>query len=391
MGSFPFDRRCRARWAIHGLCLALLGIAASTAAQAPTLKTRTKEQRDREYLAAHRITLNVQVVDSAGKSVTDLSPSDFAVLDNDQARKIVGFHVIDGELMSDATEVVLVLDAVNSSAPQLQQERQTIFNYLAHGHGPLSYPTSFALWFNGHLKAASATTDRNALGRAFVGITKNVHSNACSAIDGAVEKTSEGGAPSSLQEGRTPQLVNCLEVHSKDSIAALDGIAQQQKTIGGRTILIWVGPGWPLMSEVEFSNLAPKAQDRFHDGIVDLLHDLRDSQLTVDVVAPQDGTPQKETDRIEPSALIAASSPRNITPADLSLPLLASRTGGRALTASRDMDADLSSCIHDADNYYAMSFEAMPAASPHEFHKLEVKVKRPGVSVRTLMTYYAEP
>lgn len=367
----------------------VLGIAAQASAQNPTLKTRTREQLNREYLEAHRITLNVQVADSNGRVVPDLVASDFTLLDNDQPRKIAGIHMIDGEAMNDATEVVILLDAVNSPAQQLEEERQAIFNYLAHGHGPLPYPTSFALWFNGQLKANPRTTDRNELGRAFVKTTKGIHSNACSSVGGAVEKVAAGAADAA-QSAET--VANCLRVHFRDSIAALDGIAQQQKNLGGRTILIWVGPGWPVPTGPEFDQQTAKARAGLFDELANVLRDLRDAQVTIDAISPPDETREKEQEREGLKMLMEGTRPaRETMPASFALPIVATLSGGRALTASHELTADLSSCIHDADAYYVVSFEAMPATSPHQFHKIEVKVKRPGLDVRTMTQYYAEP
>jgi len=392
MKIFASHLRCLTRW---GIWLGLAGMVAPVLAQDPTLKTRTKEQREREYLEAHRITINVQVADRAGKLVPDLSAADFTLFDNNQPKKIAGFHRIDGEVMNDATEVVIVLDAVNSPAEELQKEREAIFDYLARGHGPLPYPTAFVLWFNGHLKASAATTDRNQLGRAFVSLTKNVHSNACSPAEVSVQRTAGGAGPGTPQQGGVGERAGnpeCLRVHSRDSIAALDGIAEQQKNIGGRTILIWAGAGWPVLSEVDFGRLTPKAQVSYFDEMVDVLRDLRQAQVTIDAVAPPDGTREEDPARIDMKALFAGTgSARNAGPMSLALPVLAAQTGGRALTASRDLPADLASCIRDADGYYVVLFEAMPATSPHEFHKLEMRVNRPDLDVRTLNAYYAEP
>jgi VWFA-related protein len=397
MGCFSRHRYFERRWAACGLCL---GIAATQlAAQTPTLKTRTKEQRDREYLEAHRITLNVQVADSNGKLVPDLTAADFSLFDNGQAHKIVGMHMIDGEAMSDATTVVILLDAVNTPAKELEEGRQAIFNYLAHGRGQLPYPTAFVLWSNGELKATSPTVDRNTLGRAFVKATKGLHSNACSAADGSQEKIAAGSAENSSArklvgsgDGAGQNEANCLQVHFRDSIAALDGIAQQHRTNGGRTILIWVGSGWPLLSGAEFGQPSPKARAGFFDELTSVLHDLRDSQMTIDAVSPQDGVQEKELERIEMKSLLSGmSSSREAGPANLALPILASVTGGRASMTSNDLESGLRSCIRDADAYYAVMIEAMPATSPHEFHKIEMKVKRPGLEVRTMSAYYAEP
>ena len=377
--------------------LALVAFAAQIAlAQSPTLKTRTKEQRDRAYMAAHRITVNVQVSTADQKVIPGLSAADFSLLDNNQPRKIVAFHPVDSQAMSDATEAIVVLDAVNSTTQELDTERAAIFDYLAKSHGPLPYPTSFVLWFNGHLKAATATTDRNALGRNFVSLTKGMHSNACSPVDASVQQAAESGGPGGVTQGgigsRAAGVADCLEVHFKDSLAALDGIAMQQKNVGGRTILIWVGPGWPLLSDVLFKRFTPKAQAEYFDQVVEVLRDLRDSQITLDAVGPQDGTREKELARVDLKALNAgATSPANASPASLALPVLATQTGGRIFTSSHDVLADLNTCIRDAYQYYALSFEAITSTTPHELRRIEVKVNRPDADVRALSLYYAEP
>jgi VWFA-related protein len=365
------------------------------AAQEPTLRTRPADQLDREYRAAHRITLNVNVRDGSGKPVADLDAADFKVFDNNQPRKVSGVRLIDGKAMNDATEVLIVLDAVNSTTQELQQERQAIFNYLAHSRGPLPYPTGFALWFNGHMKAATATTDRNALGRAFVSLTKGMHSNACAASDTGVKQAANTGKEAFRlvsSNSSSNAFSDCERVHFRDSLSALDGLAQQQRAIGGRTILIWVGPGWPLLSEIPVERLSAATRSVLFDNVVDLLHDFREAQVTVDVVAPPDEAGEKQLSIFDVNSLGAgANSAQEARPANLALPVLATETGGRVLTTSHDMNADLLSCVRDADSYYTITFQQMRATSSHELHKVAVKVVRPGLDVRTLSAYYAEP
>jgi VWFA-related protein len=385
-------RRCPLQ---PGACVALLVLTALVAtAQNPTLKTRTKEERDREYMATRRITLNVQVTDDAGKPVTDLDARDFTLFDNQQPRKLAAFHAIDGEAMNDATEVVIVLDAINSTTPALEAEKNGIFKYLAQRHSALPYPTSFVLWSNGHLKATGATRDRNTIGRAFVSITKNVHSNACAPVDNAVVKVAKGsGAGAPVDSGVDPHGVdaaNCLQAHFKDSLAALDGITQQQLTLGGRTILIWVGPGWPLVSVAEFQQMTPKSRKNYFDEIVTVLHDLRAAQVTLDVVAARDPT-RGDATVIPPPPPEGASSPESAHPDSLALPVLAQQTGGLVMTSSTDVVADLGKFLDDADWYYALSFNSPPAQNGVELRSLEVKVNRPGLNVRTMICYYTEP
>jgi VWFA-related protein len=365
------------------------------AAQNPTLKTRPKEERDREYIAARRITLNVQVTDDAGKPVTDLDAKDFTLYDNHQPRKLSTFHAIDGEAMNDATEVIIVLDAVNSPTPALEAAKNGIFKYLAQSHSALPYPMSFALWSNGHLKGTGATTNRNAIGRAFVSITKNVRSNACVPVDASVvEAAGNGNARTHGDKDSGPHSsddANCTRVHFKDSLAALDGIAQEQTNRGGRTILIWVGPGWPLPSDGEFNQLTPKARKNYFDEVVTVLHDLRAAQVTLDAVAPRDPMRGDEKAIVIPHLPTGTASPESARPDSLGLPVLAQQTGGQVIASSSDITADMGRLLDDADWYYAVSFIPPPAQNGVELRSLEVKVNRPGLNVRTMTAYYTEP
>ena len=365
-------------------------------AQNPTLKTRTKEDREREFQTSHRIILNVQVTDAAGKPVTDLNAKDFTIFDNHEPRKLVAFHAIDGEAMNDATEVVILLDAVNSTKDALDAERDGIFKYLARSHSALPYPTSFVLWSNGHLKATGATKDRNAVGKAFVSMTKNLHSNACGTSDAPVAKAVEASGPGPLSQNdtdaRAAEVANCLQVHFKDSLAALDGIAQQQRHIGGRTILIWVGAGWPLLSDVEFGRLSPKARKSYSDELVNIVNDLRASQVTLDSLGVHDAALPAELARVDQHGLSAgASSPLNSGCVSIRTSDACSTNRRRDMANSNDIPADLGKLLDDADWYYALSFNPPPASNGVELRSLEVKISRAGLNIRTMTGYYTEP
>lgn len=351
--------------------------------QHPVLKTRPKEDREERSSVTHRITMNVQVTDAAGNPVSDLRAEEFSLFDNRQARRIVAFHPIDGAALSDATEVLILLDAVNTPAPALDKEKNAIFRYLAESRKPLEVPTAFALWFNGHLTSTPPTTDRNAIGRAFVKLTKNVHSNACE-----VEAPAPQNASASAHAPTTTS-ANCLSVHFKDSVAALDGIAQQQLTSGGRTLLIWIGSGWPSISNTELERLGAKQRDAYTHEFVELLHDLRAAQITMYAFDTADSKlhdPNSANKNISATSSASSALPR------IAVSEYALRTGGRLIAPSEDPEADLHACIRDAQWYYALSFNAPPAQNgTGEMHSLSVKVDRPGLQVRTMNSYYTEP
>ena len=210
------------------------------------------------------------------------------------------------------------------------------------------------------------------------------------------QKLSKRAAPALPPKAtvRSPaaEVANCLQVHFKDSLAALDGIAQQQRHIGGRTILIWVGAGWPLLSDVEFERLSPKARKSYSDELVNIVNDLRASQVTLDSLGVHDAALPAELARVDQHGLSAgAASPLNAGPNSLGLPILAQQTGGRDMANSNDIPADLGKLLDDADWYYALSFNPPPASNGVELRSLEVKISRAGLNIRTMTGYYTEP
>ena len=374
--------------------MAIIGVFA--AAQNPTLKTRTKEDREREFQANHRIVLNVQVTDSDGKHVSDLSAKDFAIFDNHLPRKLAAFHAIDGEAMNDATGIVFLLDAVNTPATELEAGKAGIFRYLAQSHSALPYRTTFVLWSNGHLKATIATRDRNVVGKAFVSMTKNLHSNACSLVDDAIAKAPNNNRSESSGSANvgyaSAEKANCLLVHMKDSLAALDGIAQQQVHVGGRTILIWIGSGWPSLSDIDSTQLSPKSRKSYSDEFVTILNDLRSSQVTVDNLGTHDANTPAGLPSVDhqPELIAGSGTPLQGGPAFLSLPMLAQQTGGRVIADSNDIPADLGRLLYDADWYYTLSFNPPAASHGAEFRSIEVKVNRLGLKIRAMNGYYPD-
>jgi len=392
MRFFPQNPCSAARLGLGLSYVSVLVLTVSAAfSQNPVLKTRTKEEREERLAATHRITLNVQVTDSSGNAVSDLHAADFKLYDNHQTRKIASFHAIYGQAFADATDILIVLDAVNSSEQTLATEKNAIFKFLVESHKPFTNPTGFALWFNGHLSAMQPTIDRNAVGRAFVKLTKGLHSNDCAgeknlAEPRAAEQKISMGAGSGKVDPAT-----CRAVHFRDSIAALDGIALQQVAKGGRTLLIWVGPGWPRLSSAEIQRIAPRQQQELANQFVTMLRDFRAAQMTVYSIAPTDSTQPPGAAVAPGPAIVNASDPPGAMPG-LTLDEFAKKTGGRARLASTDVMEDLKTCMRDADWYYAVSFNAPPAQNgPGELHLLEIQVDRPGVEVRTMNAYYPEP
>ncbi len=65
----------------------------------------------------------------------------------------------------------------------------------------------------------------------------------------------------------------------------------------------------------------------------------------------------------------------------------ASNTGGFAITDTNDFEAGVRRLFAENASYYIVGFTLPPGRKPGSLHRLEVKVKRPDVQVRTRSGY----
>ena len=85
------------------------------------------------------------------------------------------------------------------------------------------------------------------------------------------------------------------------------------------------------------------------------------------------------------------TSARKVTYGNLALQVLATQSGGRVLNSNNNISSEIADCVRDYKAFYTISFEAPPADHPDEYHTLEVKVDKPGLTARTRTGYYAQP
>jgi VWFA-related protein len=118
---------------------------------------------------------------------------------------------------------------------------------------------------------------------------------------------------------------------------------------------------------------------------------LRQARVTLYSVNPLGPGESVLRDLYYEEFLKGISKPNDVVFGDLGLQVLATQTGGLALTASNDITAQLQRCIADAEAYYELSFDPPPAEHPDEYHHLEIKMAKPGLTARTRQGYYAQP
>jgi VWFA-related protein len=314
-----------------------------------------------------RIGLDVVVTDAAGKRVSELQPWDFKVLDNGQPRKILTFRAYRGTTMKPdpPVEIILVLDTVNLPFSQLAFVRDQLEQFLRQGGGRLKQPVLLVLFTDAGLRLQQRPT-----------LDGNAEANVVKQIKGNLRAIN----PAMGGEGMVEQFV--LSAHQ------LASIAENEALRPGRKLLIWVGPGWPMLNRPS-DVYSDRDHRRNFEGIVELWTKLREARMPVYSVSPaSDGSPDTLTYQ---NFLKPVRTWREAESSNLALKVLATQSGGLVLGPDNDLVGQIARCVEDADGFYRLSFDSPPAAQPDEYHELQLLVDKPGAMVRTTIGYYDQP
>jgi VWFA-related protein len=337
--------------------------------------------------------------------VSGLELKDFTLLDNKKSQTILGFHAEDGSAQTKEMppEVILVLDAVNSSFEQASFARQQTAKFLTQNGGHLTYPTTIALFSKEGLRIQPRpSTDGSAL--------------AALLDQASVSIQAAGSAEGGYGDIGRFQL----------SVKTLAGIAENQANRPGRKVLIWIGPGWPTFSG---SNFASTAQDRerLFTVIVEISTQLREAHMVLYSISPLDpakgsavvSMPATGSARVptlpmpgseassaprtvggnvgqveEPSYkefLKGVKSAKQVDSGNLALQVLVVQSGGRILSPNNNLLGQFADCLADLSSFYTISFDPPHAEHADEYHELKVLVNKPGLTARTNSGYYNQP
>jgi VWFA-related protein len=232
---------------------------AGAAAQPQAEPALTQRPAPAPAAAEGRIKLNVVVTDKSGKPVPGLELKDFSLLDNKLPAQILSFHAFGGTVQKAGTpvEVVLVVDAVNQPFQAVAFERQEISRFLLQNGGRLAQPVSIFFLTNEGVKVEGRPS---ADGKALAGRLDR--------------------ADSGLRTiGRSAGLYGAIE-RFQLSLNAVDAVIEAEAKKPGRKLLIWVGPGWPLLNGPDIEASSQGQQDLF-DGIVEFSTRLRQTHAVL--------------------------------------------------------------------------------------------------------------
>jgi len=314
-------------------------------------------------LAASSVSLDVVVTPKSGPPVADLQQQDFTILDNKTPRHITSFHAFGGQA---PIHVLIVLDAVNVPYESVAYSRGEIDKFLHANGGRLAYPTQLAFFTDKGMQVQQGfSTDGNELS---------------SSLDQYAVALREIRRSSEWQESERFDL----------SISALRSFTESQANLPGRKLILWVSPGWPLLSGPRI-DLDYKQQNQLFSLIVGLSTQMREAAVTLYNVNPIGAAEGVGRAFYYEDFLKGVSKPGQVQVADLSLQVLATQSGGLVFTGSNNLTAMLQQSVADGQAYYELSFDPPRADHADEYHQIEVQVAKPGLTARTRQGYYQQP
>lgn len=346
------------------LLFAILAGAAFAAASAPQNNAQSSPQTP-SGAAGNKIYLDVVVSPKNGAPVGDLQQQDFTLLDNKSPQAITSFQAVAGR--EAPISVTIVLDAVNDDYRTLTFSRQQIEKFLRAEGGHLAYPVDLVVFTDkGIENLANYSSDGNALSTALG--SDNIGLRFLTRAAGFYGAAERLGL----------------------SITAMHQLAANLAARPGRNIVLWASPGWPILSGPEVQLTSNEENEIFRD-IVNFSNQFRAARLTLYAVNPLGSDESVFRGTYYEEFVKGVSKPSQVLPGNVALQVLALQSGGLVFDFNNDMSAQLQRCISDSAPYYEISFVAQPSERANEYHRLEIKVAKAGLLVRTREGYYAQP
>ncbi|HTW63061.1 MAG TPA: VWA domain-containing protein [Bryobacteraceae bacterium] len=317
---------------------------------------------------SRQMTLDVVVTDKSGKPVPGLEQKDFTLLDNKQPQNILSFAAIAGGAAGPPIEAVVVVDEVNTRFSSVSFARAQIDKYLLQDGGKLPVPVSVAVLSDSGIALGNAATrDGNALA------------------------TSLDQNKAGLRAIGRDQGVYGAGDRLGLSLNSLEQLAAYETPRPGRKLVIWISPGWPILTGPQIQ-LSDKDRKSIFGQVVRISDALRRAQITLYSIDPL-GTADAGSSRTYyyEEFVKGVKKENQVQMGNLALQALAVQSGGRVFNSSNDVTSEIGSAIADAKTYYILTFDSLPGDGPNEYHALTVKLDQRGLTPHARTGYYAQP
>ncbi|HTW60762.1 MAG TPA: VWA domain-containing protein [Terracidiphilus sp.] len=313
--------------------------------------------------ASPAMTLNVLVAPKSGVPVSGLAAQDFTVLDNKAALPIQSVKEVTPS--QEPVFLILFLDEVNADYTIAVTQRDGVQRFLRANGGKLPYPSTVAIFTD---KGAQIQQSFSTDGAAMAGALAHMPLNQREIVRG----TSFGDFD-----------------RVRLSLSALHQLISVLAGTPGRKIVLWISPGWPLLSGPNYP-VDNKMQRQIFDEIEYFSTQLRQADITLynlNAAAVQEA---RETSYYE-GFVKGIAKPSQVLLGDVALQVLAEQSGGQVLQSSTDVSSMIQKALVDLRSWYEVTFAPPPADKPDAYHHIEIKLDKPGLAARTRDGYYSNP
>jgi VWFA-related protein len=346
---------------------------------------------------------SVVVQDKHGRPVAGLTKEDFTILDDRQPQTIAVFSASSNQVQNTpavtqapdtftnratgtrapSNVAVILLDGLNTEFPDQAYARQQIIKFLLQ----IRPEDRVALYTLGsELKILHDFTSDASTLLATLKRYKGQLSSLLTSLDSDQSGTDFGmkpGTPEDLLDGffqknrhrgpSTPEQAFLWNERAHRTLLALLQIAYHTSSLPGRKTLIWVSGSFPLIPSYMSSGIVvPDERLILADDFEKAAQALNNSTL---VVYPVDAHGLTVTRPDFANVVIMKT--------------IAENTGGRAFYNSNDLRRAIRQAVDESSSTYELGY--YPAAEKWDgrFHRIQVRVKRKGLTLRTRGGYLA--
>jgi VWFA-related protein len=349
------------------------------------------------------VQVDVIAQDEKGRPVADLKNEDFTVFDNGKPQKATSFVVetsvqkaaarrparapntfsnrITGTESSRAGYAVILVDWFNSRIGVTQRARPQVMRILRQ-MGPSDKVALYSLDLAGLRVVNELGSDPSEILKSLSTLNGKQSPCRAKALDDA-----DPHADTLCDDPLMPinMIASYLDRRFRDTLQAFRTIADHLAGVQGRKSLIWISSGIPDLVKSK-----PEAPPEITNAVAPVRTYGEELNLAVRKL----NNAGVSLYPVDPRGLTTIS-PASIDNGDIQLttPLmdsLASRTGGVAFHGRNDLDAGIQAALDDSRVTYLLGYYVPQDASQTGFHRLSVKVNRPGVRVRYREGYTIE-
>lgn len=360
-------------------CICLPCVAIGLLAQTPSNPTTTPSTIDYAAPSFHETTRNVVldavVLDHKGNVVTGLTRNDFVIREDNAPQEIQSFDAVTaGNSTVDATpHTILLIDEMNTQFQDFAYARYSVDQLVRKDGVRLAQPTALYLLGNNGLRVLQPYTRDPA------------------AIDAAFQKH-RPALSWRLEQRNFYNAVDRINI----SMTALEQIAVANTGVPGRKNIVWISPGFPILSRLD---LTADNQQAIFDALRHLSDQLLKARISIYSVDPRGaqsigfGTASRIHTNLEFMAYVnALSQAQDAAFGNFAIQALATQTGGHAFFGRNDVDREIATSLTQGNSYYTLAYAPANRNFDGTFRKIKVSiVGRPDLKVQTRDGYYAMP